>query len=77
MAFWLLEQGVPASAIRWVKPREAWWLNRRFYQPHTLLPDFYRGMAIQLEAMALATRFCTSTWAKLRSVPMAKVTVNV
>lgn len=52
---WLLEQGVPASAIRWIKPRESWWLNRRFHQPHTLLPDFYRGMAIQLEAMAQAT----------------------
>ena len=52
---WLLEQGVPGSAIRWVKPREAWWLNRRFHQPHTLLPDFYRGMALQLEAMARAT----------------------
>ena len=52
---WLLEQRVPASAIRWIKPREAWWLNRRFHQPHALLPDFYRGMAIQLEAMAQAT----------------------
>ncbi len=52
---WLLEQGVPASAIRWIKPREAWWVNRRFIQPHALLPDFYRGMAIQLEAMAQAT----------------------
>jgi hypothetical protein len=52
---WLLERGVPASAIRWIKPRESWWLNRRFHQPHTLLPDFYRGMAIQLEAMAQAT----------------------
>ncbi len=52
---WLLEQGVPASAIRWIKPREGWWLNRRFHQPHALLPDFYRGMAIQLEAMAQAT----------------------
>ncbi|MGZ9031006.1 MAG: NAD(P)-binding protein [Burkholderiaceae bacterium] len=52
---WLLEQGVPASAIRWIKPREAWWVNRRFHQPHALLPDFYRGMAIQLEAMAQAT----------------------
>lgn len=51
---WLLEQGVPASAIRWIKPREAWWLNRRFHQPHALLPDFYRGIAIQLEAMAQA-----------------------
>ena len=51
---WLLEQGVPPSAIRWIKPREAWWLNRRFHQPHALLPDFYRGMAVQLEAMAQA-----------------------
>src|SRR5262249_2404725 len=42
---WLLEQGVPPPAIRWVKPREAWWVNRRFQQPHTLLPDFYRGTA--------------------------------
>lgn len=52
---WLLEQGVPASAIQWIKPRESWWLNRQFSQPLTLLPDFYRGMAIQLEAMAQAT----------------------
>jgi hypothetical protein len=52
---WLLEQGVPASAICWIKPREAWWLNRRFQQPRTLLPDFYRGTAIQFEAMARAT----------------------
>ena len=52
---WLLEQGVPAPAIRWVKPREAWWLNRRFQQPHALLPDFYCGMAIQFEVMAQAT----------------------
>jgi hypothetical protein len=52
---WLLERGVPPSAIRWIKPREAWWLNRRFQQPHTLLPDFYRGASLQLEAMAQAT----------------------
>ena len=51
---WLLEQGVPAATIRWIKPREAWWLNRRFHQPHQLLPDFYRGLGIQLEAMAQA-----------------------
>jgi hypothetical protein len=52
---WLLEQGVPASAICWIKPREAWWLNRRFQQPHTLVPELYRGVAIQLEAMAQAS----------------------
>ncbi|HYX21370.1 MAG TPA: NAD(P)-binding protein [Thermoanaerobaculia bacterium] len=52
---WLLEQGIPASAIRWIKAREARWVNRRFQQPHALLPDFYRGAAMQIEAMAEAT----------------------
>lgn len=52
---WLLEQGVAPDSICWIKPREGWWLNRRFYQPHTLLPDLYQGIAIQLEAMAQAT----------------------
>jgi hypothetical protein len=51
---WLLEQGVPGTAIRWIRPRDAWWINRRFQQPHTLLPDFYRGAAMQMEAMAEA-----------------------
>jgi NAD(P)-binding Rossmann-like domain len=52
---WLLGQGVAASSISWVKPRECWWLNRRFFQPHTGLPEMYRGLAIQLEAMAQGT----------------------
>ena len=51
---WLLEQGVAPSRIRWIKPREAWWINRKFHQPQLLLPDFYRGMALQFEAMASA-----------------------
>ena len=51
---WLLTNGVAASSIRWVKPREGWWLNRRFHQPHTLLPEFYRGLGLQFQAMAQA-----------------------
>ena len=51
---WLLTNGVPASSIRWVKPREGWWLNRRFHQPHTLLPEFYAGIGLQFQAMAQA-----------------------
>jgi hypothetical protein len=51
---WLLEQGIPPAAIRWIRPREAWWMNRRFQQPHTLLPDLLHGTAIQVEAMAQA-----------------------
>jgi hypothetical protein len=52
---WLFARGVPASAICWIKPREAWWLNRRFQQPYTKLPDFYWGTSIQVEAIAVAT----------------------
>lgn len=51
---WLLTNGVPPSGIRWVKPREGWWLNRRYHQPHTLFPDFYEGVALQFQAMAEA-----------------------
>ena len=51
----LLERGVAASAIRWIRPRDSWWLNRKFQQPHTLVPDLYRGAAIQIEAMAQAS----------------------
>ncbi|MDQ6881806.1 MAG: NAD(P)-binding protein [Pseudomonadota bacterium] len=52
---WLLTHGVPAASIRWVKPRESWWLNRRFHQPHAGLPDFYAGVGLQFQAMAQAT----------------------
>ena len=52
---WLLLQGVPASAIQWVRPREGWWLNRRFHQPGDGLPDFFAGVGLQLKAMAQAT----------------------
>lgn len=52
---WLLERGLPASSIQWSRPREGWWMNRKFQQPHTLLPDFFHGHAIQIEAMAEAS----------------------
>jgi hypothetical protein len=52
---WLLTHGVPPEAIRWVKPREGWWLNRRFHQPGALLPQFHAGIGLQLEAMAHAS----------------------
>ncbi|MBZ0234550.1 MAG: NAD(P)-binding protein [Deltaproteobacteria bacterium] len=52
---WLLEQGVAPGAIRWIRPRDGWWLNRRFQQPHALLPELYRGASLQIEACAQAT----------------------
>ncbi len=51
---WLLSNGVPASAIQWVRPREGWWLNRRFNQPGEGFPDFFAGVGLQFKAMAQA-----------------------
>ncbi len=52
---WLLLQGVSASAIQWIRPREGWWLNRRFNQPGEGLPEFFAGVGLQFKAMAQAT----------------------
>lgn len=52
---WLLSNGVPAGAIQWVRPREGWWLNRRFHQPAEGLPEFIAGVGLQFKAMAQAT----------------------
>jgi hypothetical protein len=30
---WLLENGVPPARIRWVMPRDAWWMDRANFQP--------------------------------------------
>lgn len=51
---WLLEQGIAPDAIRWIKPREGWWLNRRYHQPLERLPDFCAGVGLQLQAFAEA-----------------------
>lgn len=50
----LLQNGVPPAFIRWIKPREAWYLNRRFTQGGELLPTLFDGLASQAEACAEA-----------------------
>ncbi len=52
---WLLTQGVPADAIQWIRPREAWWVNRRTVQPQDGLPEFMAGIGTRMRAMAQAT----------------------
>lgn len=51
---WLLGAGVPPGAITWIKSREGWWMNRKFQQPYALSPDYFRGLALQFQAMAEA-----------------------
>jgi hypothetical protein len=52
---WLLEMGVPADAITWVKPREAWLVNRHFAQGGELVGDLYEGVSLQVQAAAEAS----------------------
>lgn len=52
---WLLERGVDPADLTWIKPREGWWPNRRYLQPHDLVVDQYVANAAQIEAMAQAT----------------------
>jgi hypothetical protein len=49
---WLLELGVPAESIRWIKPREAWFVNRTFTQGGELVGTLLEGIALQVEALA-------------------------
>jgi hypothetical protein len=51
---WLLDAGVPPEAIRWVRPRDAWLLDRAFQQPLELLPRLMEGVSMYLEAAAQA-----------------------
>ncbi len=49
---WLLEQGTPPGAITWIRPRDAWLMNRANFQPGPGAIDTLRGVVIELEAVA-------------------------
>ncbi len=51
---WLLESGVDAEDIQWIKPRETWLLNRSYFQPGELVGRMLEGIARQMEAAAEA-----------------------
>lgn len=55
VALWLLGQGVEPDAITWIRPREAWLLNRALIQPsdHGLLATL-NASAAEMEAAAAA-----------------------
>ncbi len=51
---WLLGQSVAPEDIRWVRPRDAWTLDRTFTQPLDLVADMIEGLADAYEAAAEA-----------------------
>ena len=52
---WLLDNGVPVDAIRWIRPRDSWVLDRIYAQPLEMLTATMEGQALQLEAAAEST----------------------
>ncbi len=51
---WLLESGVPPEVMRWIRPRDAWLLDRAFQQPLELVSWLIEGVSLYLEAAAEA-----------------------
>jgi len=51
---WLLDGGVPPEAIRWIRPRDAWLLDRAYQQPLELVTWLIEGVSLGLEAAAQA-----------------------
>ncbi|HEX2070349.1 MAG TPA: NAD(P)-binding protein [Thermoleophilaceae bacterium] len=52
---WLLDNGVEADRIRWVRPRDAWFDDRAYFQPLDQVGKIMEGIALDAEAGAQAT----------------------
>jgi cation diffusion facilitator CzcD-associated flavoprotein CzcO len=50
----LLEQGVDADSITWIRPRDAWVLDRATWQPRAMVGRFFISWASSVEAAASA-----------------------
>lgn len=51
---WLLDGGVGPDAIRWVRPRDAWFHDRRHFQPLEQVGEIMEGISLDAEAGAKA-----------------------
>ncbi|MEQ8662627.1 MAG: hypothetical protein RLW62_17590, partial [Gammaproteobacteria bacterium] len=52
--YWLLEHGVAADRIRWIRPRDSWVLPRTCFQPLALVGHTMEVFALALEILAQA-----------------------
>jgi|1186.fasta_scaffold18100_3 hypothetical protein len=51
---WLLDNGVDPDRIRWIRPRDAWMLDRLAYQPLDLVTNLMEALSLATEASAEA-----------------------
>jgi hypothetical protein len=52
---WLLDHGVDADEISWIKPRDSWVIDRASWQPREKVGRFFITWAAAVEAAAFAT----------------------
>ena len=52
---WLLDNGVDADRLQWIRPRDAWQFNREYTQPLELVGHYMELQARWIEACAEAT----------------------
>ena len=52
---WLLDNDIEPDRIRWVRPRDAWFYDRRHFQPLDQVGTLMEGIAMDAEAGAEAT----------------------
>jgi NAD(P)-binding Rossmann-like domain len=52
---WLLENGVDPDRIRWIRPRDAWFYDRRHWQPLDQVAAVMDGISLDAEAAASGT----------------------
>jgi hypothetical protein len=51
---WLLDNDVDPDLIRWIRPRDAWLLDRAFLQPLELVSSMIEGVSLNLQSAAEA-----------------------
>jgi hypothetical protein len=51
---WLLDNNVEPERIRWIRPRDAWFYDRRHFQPLEQVGTMMEGLALDAEAGAQA-----------------------
>lgn len=52
---WLLARGTAPDDITWIRPRDAWLLNRVFFQPGRGVVPTFEGAVLEIEAVAQTT----------------------
>ena len=52
---WLLDNDVQPDRIRWIRPRDAWFYDRRHFQPLDQVGTLMEGIALDAEAAAEAS----------------------